>query len=530
MQGGKVAVNLNRRNRKTDSQPSVPSILHSPFPELVFGLIGPAGTDLKFIFKTLKKCLEDVGYRVPKQEIRLSSLIEEFLEANYGDLPEGERVNSLMTAGTTIREKSENGGAVAWLGISGIAAVRESEFNNTTSQNAYILHSLKHPEEIEALRTIYGKGFFAISAYSPREVRVTALANRITKSKHLDSKGSRAQAEALIERDELEEGKKFGQNVKDAFPQADLFVDTSDKTQLQLIIKRFVEAIFEYPYHSPTKDEYGMYLAKSAALRSCDLARQVGAAILTEEGDLISVGCNDVPKAGGGLYWTGDQPDGRDFQLGNDASNEQREHILAELLSRLEKDNLLSNKTKDINKLVESLLVGNKKHVLKGSQILGLIEFGRSVHAEMAALMDASRRGVSVRDASLYTTTFPCHLCAKHIIASGIKRVIYVEPYPKSKAFQLYSDSITVDSTKPIEGRLAFEPFVGIAPRQYLELFQMKNEDSRKDKLGKTVDWPNTSDSPTPRLRRFLNTYQLLETKIIAEYIPEVAKAVGIKL
>ncbi|MDN3612645.1 hypothetical protein QWZ16_23945 [Vibrio ostreicida] len=26
---------------------------------------------------------------------------------------------------------------------------------------------------------------------------------------------------------------------------------------------------------------------------------------------------------------------------------------------------------------------------------------------------------------------FPCHNCAKHIVASGIKRVVYVEPYPK---------------------------------------------------------------------------------------------------
>jgi hypothetical protein len=53
------------------SQPLVPDYR----PELVFGLIGPAGTDLKTTFKFLKKALIDVGYKMPKEEIRISKLI-----------------------------------------------------------------------------------------------------------------------------------------------------------------------------------------------------------------------------------------------------------------------------------------------------------------------------------------------------------------------------------------------------------------------------------------------------------------------
>ena len=58
-----------------------------------------------------------------------------------------------------------------------------------------------------------------------------------------------------------------------------------------------------------------MFHAKSTALRSADLSRQVGAVIATKESDIIAVGCNDAPKALGGLYWTDDKPDVRDFQL-----------------------------------------------------------------------------------------------------------------------------------------------------------------------------------------------------------------------
>lgn len=511
---------------KTSAHP-IPLVPHD-YPELVFGLIGPVGTDLKTTFRILKKALTNVGYRVPKHEIKLSKLIEEIFRKDFSSHPEDKRVEALMDSGTQIRESVGNGGAVALLALLGIDRARQDEFSGETKRNAYILHSLKHPEEIRTLRSIYGRGFFAISVYSPREARVDALAARITKSKHLASLGARAQAEHLIEKDELEEGKPLGQDVKDAFPIADLFVDVSNKEQLEKNINRFVELLFGHPNHTPTRDEYGMYLAKSAALRSSDLARQVGAAITSEECDLIAVGCNDVPKANGGLYWAGDDPDGRDFQLGRDASNEQREQIVAELLSRFQQEGLLVDSTKNIKELTDSLLTGDKKNVLKGTQISGLIEFGRSVHAEMAAIMDGARRGVSIKGSTLYTTTFPCHLCAKHIIAAGVKRVIYIEPYPKSKARDLYSDSIVFAPTKPIIGKLSFEPFVGVAPRQYLDLFEMLGPDSRKDAFGKAVEW--SKDNAYPRLTRYMNTYLFLEQKLIGEFIPELLKKLGLNI
>ena len=82
---------------------------------------------------------------------------------------------------------------------------------------------------------------------------------------------------------------------------------------------------------------------------------------------------------------------------------------------------------------------------------MDLLEFGRIIHAEMSAISDAARKGVAIQGATLYSTTFPCHLCAKHIVASGIKRVVYLEPYPKSYANALHGDSIEVDSGRKSE-------------------------------------------------------------------------------
>ncbi|MDF5948990.1 deaminase [Pseudomonas aeruginosa] len=108
----------------------------------------------------------------------------------------------------------------------------------------------------------------------------------------------------------------------------------------------------------------------------------------------------------------------------------------------------------------------------------------------MEALLSAARAGVSPKSATLYCTTFPCHNCAKHIIAAGIKRVVYVEPYPKSKAQEFHSDSI---SLKKDGDGVFFDPFIGVGPRSFFNLFSTNLGSgypiTRKTDDGQKVDW-----------------------------------------
>lgn len=495
-----------------------------PYPELVFGLVGPIGVSLDPVISVLKSKLRTLEYS--SDVVRLSECIERFFSSDYSSEPEHKRIKYLMDEGTKLRVESERGDAVALLTIAEIANSRASN-SKKNSRRAFILRSLKHPHEVETLRTVYGKGFFLISVYSPRDVRVAALSERISKSQFGKANNARAKAERLVERDEVEENIALGQDVKDAFPMADLFIDGRDRASFENQINRFIELLFGNVFLTPTRDEHGMYHARSAALRSSDLNRQVGAAILRSEGDLIAVGCNDVPKAGGDLYWTGDKGDARDFLRGIDSMADERVQVLGELLERLKKGGLLNvdNKSADFSKLVHDLISGNQKFVLKGSRVMNLLEFGRSVHAEMAGLMTAARLGISVQGATLYCTTFPCHMCARHIVASGVKRVVYIEPYPKSKAKQLHQDAIVVDPVTSSESHVNFEPFEGVAPRQYQEIFDPR--DTRKDPQGKTFDWQANA---SPRFLRFATVYREVETAIIANEIPRLAKKLGVKL
>jgi deoxycytidylate deaminase len=461
-------------------------------PELVFGLIGPVGTNLVAICEALETCLKQARYE--SHTIQLSQLLHD-LEPykNLPGAPEVKRYESHMDAGNDFRSKTKRGDAMALLAVAKIRELRATKTGTTkaaASQQAYILRSLKHMKELEVLRAIYGKGFFLISGYAPRSQRVKTLAARFAKTEHESGATDkyRTDAERIIQRDEAERDKEFGQGVRDAFPLADYFVDASRDQHIEPMIKRFVDLVFGSPFLTPTRDESGMFHARAASLRSADLSRQVGAAITTADGEIIAVGCNDVPKPGGGQYWANDQDDSRDFKFGHDSSSVKKSEIISEILNRLHEHKILNQ---DIDKIklqeIANSISSGRIDILYETQVTNLLEFGRVVHAEMAALADCSRRGVSVRENVMYSTTFPCHMCARHILASGISSLKYIEPYPKSLAHDLYPEAISVDTIDPKQdpGKLRLIPFVGVAPRRYFDLFEMTKSKNEKTILVK---------------------------------------------
>jgi deoxycytidylate deaminase len=184
----------------------------------------------------------------------------------------------------------------------------------------------------------------------------------------------------------------------------------------------------------------------------------------------VAAGCNDVPAPGGGLY-PQQGNDHRDYVLGHDANERHKRAIASEVVESVLK---LLGRTDDgdlRNKLAAAC---------RETRLLDITEFGRAVHAEMDALLGCARAGTSTRDCTLYSTTFPCHNCAKHIIAAGIRRVVYIEPYEKSQAFDLHSDAIRPADDAYDKGarrevrKVVFMPFVGVGPRRYFDLFSVR--------------------------------------------------------
>jgi deoxycytidylate deaminase len=453
--------------------------------EIIIGLVGAIGTNMGEVTSVFSDRLQLVGYAVHVIKVS-SAIIPKLTTVNLEGAGEAARIRAYMDAGDRIREKTikyENGKPIEWdYGIlangaaAEIASIRGVNGGRELKRTAFIIDSLKHPDEIHRLRQIYPRGFYLIGVHPDEAVRTAFLKQKGVADGDIDQ---------LVDRD-ADEYLKHGQRVNDAFHLSDFFVrQDNDALKFKGSVIRIFDILFGSLYTTPTFDEFAMFLAFTASLRSADLSRQVGA-VVARGAEILGTGANDCPKYGGGLYWPElsseshqieDKADGRDYRRGEDSNKIEQRKIIEGIIDKATEAGI------DPVKLAEALKV---------SRIKDLTEYGRVVHAEMEALMSCARNNVSTRGTWLFCTTFPCHNCAKHIIAAGVSRVVYIEPYQKSKAVEFHSDAISV-GFQPAKDTVHFEPFVGVGPRRFFDLFSMSlgagYPIERKDDDGLIKEW-----------------------------------------
>src|SRR5882672_3041990 len=258
-----------------------------PGPELVFGLVGALGVDLDLVEKLLNDELKAVGYTAVG--IRLSKLLHRTKVWNGEEKEKLDaKIEQHQEVGNLFAKEMKRADALALLAINEIRKNRKEKGDPDRPQErrAYILRQLKRPGEVTKLREVYGDAFFLVAMYSPKQMRVEELGRRIAAAYHepwMKDKHDHTATE-LINRDQVEVDQygveEFGQNVRDTFPLADAFLDVPNDQQpwrVQRQIERFIQLLFEYPFHTPTREEYVMFHAKAASVRSADLSRQVGA-------------------------------------------------------------------------------------------------------------------------------------------------------------------------------------------------------------------------------------------------------------
>lgn len=463
-------------------------------PELIIGLVGPIGCDITAVENAISAALKQVDYKT--KNISLSEGIADLLAGKKDIRPNLRTLGDKISAGNEVRRIYSKNGILAAYAISRIRELRAEINTNDSAQIpddasaedtrvdsvAYIIRQFKRPEEIELMRKTYGHAFIQVSITQNRQNRVDNLSSRLGRENPgIKPEERESEAKKLIWQDEDEDTDEFGQRLSQIFHLADVFISAGDEALTSATSARFINALFGRTNIAPTKDEFGSYLAKAASLRSVDLSRQVGAAILTPDGDLVTIGCNEVPKPLGGNYWDEDPNKKRDIDKGGEANKEETSRIIYDFLRLLsERGVLVDKKTPD-----ELLDDADLRGAINNSMIGEITEYGRMVHAEMNAISDAARLGRSIKGATLYVTTFPCHNCAKHIIASGISRVVFIEPYPKSRTQLLYGDLVTIGDREG--GKVEFAHFSGIAPTRFSDIFEKSRR--RNKNTGVIDDW-----------------------------------------
>lgn len=498
-------------------------------PELVIALCGPIGSPLHETAHQIKNALLDYGYNT--ELIRLSELIRlnaDIAKVKIDNHSRAVEIDSLIRAGDELR-RTLGSDVLAKMAIAKIGADRQKAYGNIgdradeTNARAenkiqahricHVIDSVKNQEELKLLRLIYGEALFSIGIFSPLEIRI----------KNMERPGAlkKSDIEKLIDTDSGEEF-DHGQSVRDTFPQCDLFLrvdepvtgPTENKAIGQLVekLRRFFSLIFRTSVVSPTPEENAMYAAASAANNSACFSRQVGAAVTSSTGELLATGWNDVPSSGGGLY-------GKPPLYGNDVFGARFDHRCYALPgAKCHNDSekrVIAGKIVDA--LVDEAVVARDKRdaaitsILKDTRVKDLIEFSRAVHAEMHAILGASRvAGDRVLGGKIYVTTYPCHSCARHIVAAGISEIYYIEPYRKSLATRLHADALTeaIDSRTLVR----LMQFDGVAPRRFINLFEAG---ARKSGLGVLELRAKGEASPSTHVS--LRAIPRLEEVVVAE-------------
>ena len=466
--------------------------------ELVIGLVGPVGSGVSFCGRLLTEILVN-DYAYVGRVIKLSDLINQAAHRVKKEITkpdDSERISKLQEVGNELR-KQFGKEYLSHLAVRDININRGNPDRPPQARRYFtVLDSIKHPHEVTALRDIYEDAFILIGVFAPETIRRRRL---------MTDGRTDAYVAGVLERDQAD-GSEFGQNVKATIEFSDFYVrnDGESDGKPKLALGRFFEILFGINVHTPTREEQAMQAATSVAAGSACMSRQVGAVLISEKGEMIGQGMNDVPRFGGGLYGSEDgDKDNRCWKWKN-----------KECLNEIKKNKLMTSIGIELtNAEALKLDVGPKvsQAILKAG-VGNLIEFSRSVHAEMEAIISAARAGkVGLVGSTLFTTTFPCHNCARHLVASGVKRVIYIEPYSKSLALELHSDSISVDEGDK-DHKVVFLQYEGVAPRNVIRLFLQRAERKRDGRL-----YTKQRASASPSSKAPLDGFAIREQHVVAE-------------
>ena len=231
-----------------------------PGAELVFAIVCPLGTPYNRVVEALGNYLSHFGYRTEK--IQVSEYFNDLLLRLGSDLkPLGPDPMSLaqhkISAGNTIRQLAAKHDVMALVASASIADFRYQQnqalgrkakdrrslpLNNT----AYVISTVRRPEEVTTLRRIYGEGFFLIGANASREVR----------ERYLLEKGIARDAAASLMDTDAKQKADYGQATREAFQMADVFLSgdgSGDAYAGQ--VSRFLDLIFGCPSLTTTLEE-----------------------------------------------------------------------------------------------------------------------------------------------------------------------------------------------------------------------------------------------------------------------------------
>lgn len=408
---------------------------------VILGFTGPIGAGCSFF---ARRIAEREGYLYLKLSDPLHA------EAKRRRLPE--TVENLQTIGNEIRRETGDPGYLAR------SAIFEADRRQRKADLAgLVLDGIKNLGEVEVLQRF--PNFFLFAVHASEEVRSKRFSD--------EARGNRDDF-AQADRRDRDEQEPSGQQVKLCTDRADILCNNDESVSLQAptkleeyvadsVVARYIHVIKalagkeERRDRRPEVEEVCMTAAYCVARQSLCVKRQVGAVIAGPDGGFLASGHNAVP------------PGHKDCIEDPDLQCCARDRLQEDFVAKLRHCPMCGAKL--MHRTVCPKCAHEEQRFVKrcpgcGAEIDApfacpecnedvfrgvvpgadsrygkLLDMCRALHGEENAILSLARNGIRLPPGcTLYTTTFPCTLCANKIRQLGIKRVVYAEPYPQKEA------------------------------------------------------------------------------------------------
>jgi len=451
----------------------------------ILGFTGPIGSGCTY----LSKMIPEISAKKYKY-YRLSDIIRKILKSKDIDNP---TVQQLQDTGNELRKEKDNGYLIFEL-------LKQIEADWGTEDHGIIIDGIKNEGEVYTLRNF--PFFYLFSVHADRETRC----ERVTRNGTFANSSEFYKADNRDEREEY----NWGQQVKKCDYLSDIVIinneniaeaaSTEKRNLVRRIYDRYIKLIEDLREDErsleicPTIDELCMTIAYSLSKSSSCLKRKVGALVIDTDktqavaGDeksknlimpfVISSGYNEVPSGSFKCIFNPEyQKCYRDYlqeeyarklfhcpKCGTKINIEVKCQYCGKLYKKFIKSCDKCKKEIELNyrcsgcgiNVFDEYIPGGKESPGK------MLDMCRALHAEEITLLKLAKYyGNSGNNLVLYVTTQPCNLCSNKIVSSGIKKVVYAEPYSMKESAEILS-----------YGDVVLQRFEGIKSSAYFKLYQ----------------------------------------------------------
>ena len=276
------------------------------------------------------------------------------------------------------------------------------------SNRKIVVKSIRNHYEVEEFRQTFHNDFILFNIDADKEIRYARCKDQYT---------SRIDFDYDDERDSGENQPEYGQHVRKCVDSADVVINNlSSIEDLHKKVERYLKLIANPGAERPNPCETNMKMAFEQSRQSRCRKRDIGA-VITKNGSVVANGYNGPPD--GVAACTSLQYCYKDRAKMCEGCGTPFQAILRVCIK-----------------------CGRPIEQERVAELDKNLDLCRGVHGEERAILQIAKNGgQSLKDTTMYTTTFPCLLCAKKIIEVGISEVWYVEPYPFTESYKILKDA-----------------------------------------------------------------------------------------